>query len=140
MSDCEGVKLYHPLHPALFSLSSCVQAYSLQAMIPCKGAGNNPCCAVVYFNFKHSPPPLSFQCEFAVGYQRMKGKKCLWPFGFHCTGMPIKTSADKLKREMEMFGNPPVFPAAEDAPVRKNLRKKRWKHKAYAPVILVLEN
>jgi hypothetical protein len=30
------------------------------------------------------------KCEFAVSYQRMKGKKCLWPFGFHCTGMPIK--------------------------------------------------
>lgn len=30
------------------------------------------------------------KCEFAVGYQRLKGKKCLYPFGFHCTGMPIK--------------------------------------------------
>ena len=56
-SDCEGVKLYHPLHLARFSLSSCVQACSLQAMIPCKGTCNNPCCAVVYFNFKHSPHP-----------------------------------------------------------------------------------
>jgi leucyl-tRNA synthetase len=28
--------------------------------------------------------------EFAVGYQRLKGKAALFPFGFHCTGMPIK--------------------------------------------------
>lgn len=41
----------------------------------------------------------------------MKGKKILFPFGFHCTGMPIKACADKLKREMEDYGNPPVFPA-----------------------------
>ena len=37
----------------------------------------------------------------------------LFPFGFHCTGMPIKACADKLKREMEEFGFPPNFPASE---------------------------
>ncbi|XP_046652789.1 leucine--tRNA ligase, cytoplasmic-like [Daphnia pulicaria] len=50
------------------------------------------------------------KCDLAVGYQRLKGKKCLYPFGFHCTGMPIKACADKLKREMEQFGFPPKFP------------------------------
>lgn len=32
------------------------------------------------------------------------------PFGFHCTGMPIKACADKLQRELEVFGYPPEFP------------------------------
>lgn len=53
------------------------------------------------------------KCEFAVRYQRLKGKKVLFPFGFHCTGMPIKACADKLKREMETYGNPPRFPEEE---------------------------
>ncbi|KAL4631244.1 leucine-tRNA ligase, cytoplasmic-like [Arapaima gigas] len=54
------------------------------------------------------------KCEFAVGYQRLKGKRCLFPFGLHCTGMPIKACADKLKREMECYGNPPQFPDEEE--------------------------
>ncbi|KAL7644254.1 UNVERIFIED_CONTAM: hypothetical protein RMT77_005081 [Armadillidium vulgare] len=53
------------------------------------------------------------KCEFAVGYQRLQGRKCLFPFGLHCTGMPIKASADKLKREIEEFGYPPTFPVEE---------------------------
>ena len=40
------------------------------------------------------------KAEFAVGYQRMLGKRCLWPFAFHCTGMPIQAAADTLEREL----------------------------------------
>ncbi|KAJ2161605.1 cytosolic leucyl tRNA synthetase [Coemansia sp. RSA 552] len=42
--------------------------------------------------------------EFATGWERLKGKRALFPFGFHVTGMPIKASADKIARELEMFG------------------------------------
>lgn len=50
------------------------------------------------------------KAEFAAGFERMRGKRVLFPFGFHCTGMPIKACADKLRIEIETFGNPPVFP------------------------------
>jgi leucyl-tRNA synthetase len=42
--------------------------------------------------------------EFAIGWARMKGMRALYPQGYHCTGMPIKACADKLVREIEMFG------------------------------------
>ncbi|GAM23584.1 hypothetical protein SAMD00019534_067590, partial [Acytostelium subglobosum LB1] len=53
------------------------------------------------------------KAEFMCQYQRLKGKRVLFPFSFHCTGMPIKVCADKLKYEMETFGCPPVFPVDE---------------------------
>lgn len=52
--------------------------------------------------------------EFVVAYQRLLGKKCLFPLGFHCTGMPILACADKLKKEIGLFGNPPVFPEEDE--------------------------
>lgn len=59
--------------------------------------------------------------EFAVAYQRLLDKRCLFPLGFHCTGMPILACADKLKREIELYGNPPQFPELDgDAAVADN--------------------
>ncbi|KAI1820205.1 leucyl-tRNA synthetase [Xylaria intraflava] len=52
--------------------------------------------------------------EFMTGFARMKGQRALFPQGYHCTGMPIKAAADKLKREVELFGqNFENAPAAE---------------------------
>ncbi|KAF1917202.1 hypothetical protein BDU57DRAFT_595658 [Ampelomyces quisqualis] len=42
--------------------------------------------------------------EFTAGFQRMVGKRTLFPLGYHVTGMPIKACADKLVREVDMFG------------------------------------
>ncbi|XP_038055725.1 leucine--tRNA ligase, cytoplasmic-like [Patiria miniata] len=80
-----------------------------------KGPGKNKymvCFPYPYMNGRlHLGHTFSLsKCEFAVGYQRLKGKQCLYPFAFHCTGMPIKACSDKLKREMEEFGCPPSFP------------------------------
>lgn len=44
------------------------------------------------------------KAEFAAGYERLKGKRVLFPFAFHVTGMPIKASADKIKKEVALFG------------------------------------
>ncbi|KAJ1969176.1 cytosolic leucyl tRNA synthetase [Dispira parvispora] len=51
--------------------------------------------------------------EFSTGYQRLLGKNTLFPFGFHATGMPIKACADKIKKELEMFGSDLVVPVQE---------------------------
>eukprot|EP00919_Chromeraceae_sp_WS-2016_P080754 GHVR01190828.1.p1 GENE.GHVR01190828.1~~GHVR01190828.1.p1 ORF type:complete len:1046 (+),score=250.39 GHVR01190828.1:149-3286(+) len=37
------------------------------------------------------------KAEFQARFQRTLGKKVLWPFAFHCTGMPIAAAADKIK-------------------------------------------
>lgn len=62
----------------------------------------------IFVSQLHSAIKSIFQ--FGVRYQRLRGKRVLFPFGFHCTGMPIKACADKLLREMETYGYPPKFP------------------------------
>uniref|UniRef100_A0A2P2JIN3 leucine--tRNA ligase n=1 Tax=Rhizophora mucronata TaxID=61149 RepID=A0A2P2JIN3_RHIMU len=58
--------------------------------------------------------------EFAAAYHRLRGANVLLPFGFHCTGMPIKASADKLQREIKQFGDPPMFPKEAEKPVQSS--------------------
>lgn len=39
--------------------------------------------------------------EFATRFQKMNGKRVLFPFAFHCTGMPIAAAAKRLVLEKE---------------------------------------
>lgn len=58
--------------------------------------------------------------EFTAGFARMQGKRTLFPLGYHVTGMPIKACADKLVREVELFGKTfercPVDDIIEEGP------------------------
>ena len=40
------------------------------------------------------------KCEFQSRYQRLLGKNVLFPFAFHCTGMPIAAAAKRVQKEM----------------------------------------
>ena len=51
------------------------------------------------------------KAEFAGQLRADAGKKALFPFAFHCTGMPIQAAAFKLKKEYATYGQPlPNFP------------------------------
>ena len=53
------------------------------------------------------------KAEFSVAFHRMRGEKALFPFAFHCTGMPIQAAAHKLKNEFALYGSPlPNFPTS----------------------------
>ena len=44
------------------------------------------------------------KCEFQIRFQKQLGKNVLFPFAFHCTGMPITAAANRLKKEILQFG------------------------------------
>lgn len=67
------------------------------------------------------------RASFMADYQRMTGKKVLFPFSFHSSGMPILSSCRLLANEIEMYGNPPIFPKSEE---QEDSEKKKGKLEA----------
>ncbi|MBW0467490.1 hypothetical protein O181_007205 [Austropuccinia psidii MF-1] len=73
--------------------------------------------------------------EFAVGFERMRGRRALFPVGWHATGMPIKAASDKIIREMEQFGedlsgyeaSTPINAQSESQPTAENADKSKAK-------------
>ncbi|OAG29044.1 leucyl-tRNA synthetase [Nematocida displodere] len=55
-----------------------------------------------YMNGKlHLGHMFSFsKADFSARFKRLSGYTSLFPYAFHCTGMPIKAAADKLKDEL----------------------------------------
>jgi leucyl-tRNA synthetase len=64
------------------------------------------------------------KAEFAARFQQLNGKHVLWPFAYHCTGMPIVASANKLKKELESPVNPEEQ-AETPAPEKKDDDKEK---------------
>jgi leucyl-tRNA synthetase len=62
------------------------------------------------------------KCEFQSRYQRLLGKNVLFPFGFHCTGMPISAAANRIKKEMEQLNNPPQNEKESSTDNKKNAK------------------
>lgn len=57
------------------------------------------------------------KAEFQARFQRLLGKRVLWPFAFHCTGMPILACADKLRFELSDTQAEQVSVEEDDADV-----------------------
>ena len=63
--------------------------------------------------------------EFMARYQRQIGKNVLFPFSFHCTGMPIGAAALRLTREIES-GN-----ISSNQPTEKEVKEFKKKDPNY---------
>jgi leucyl-tRNA synthetase len=64
------------------------------------------------------------KAEFTVRYKRIKGYNAIWPFSFHCTGMPIAAAAFKLKREFDTHGDKlPEFATAQETEFKEQVKK-----------------
>ena len=68
------------------------------------------------------------KAEFQSRYQRLQGKNVLFPFGFHCTGMPIAAAAKRVAKE---FKDDPDIVAhmKEKMEKKKEEAKKKEKEK-----------
>jgi leucyl-tRNA synthetase len=69
------------------------------------------------------------KAEYQVRYQRQRGKHALFPFGFHCTGMPIQAAANRLKTEITTGKTrsvqPTEAPKTEEEPKKEEAKGKK---------------
>ena len=61
------------------------------------------------------------KCEFQSRYQRLKGKNVLFPFGFHCTGMPIAAASKRVQNEFKE--NPDIIKQIKEHKLKKTKKE-----------------
>eukprot|EP00834_Sanchytrium_tribonematis_P005162 NODE_295_length_10520_cov_1.134344.p1 type:complete len:964 gc:universal NODE_295_length_10520_cov_1.134344:1495-4386(+) len=72
------------------------------------------------------------KADFAIAYKMMKGYNCLFPFAFHCTGMPIVAASNKLKNELQQFGYEKLVAMVNDVDAEKEESNVQQKSKVAA--------
>ncbi len=65
------------------------------------------------------------KAEFQSRYQRLQGKNVLFPFGFHCTGMPIAAAAKRVAKEFKE--DPDIIKHSKEKIEKKKEEKKKKK-------------
>lgn len=58
------------------------------------------------------------KAEFAVAFHKMLGEDAIFPFAFHCTGMPICGAARRLKDELDGVTKPEIKVTESDQGVK----------------------
>ena len=61
--------------------------------------------------------------EFMVRFQKQLGKNAMFPFAFHCTGMPIQAAANRLRKELETGQIHSDQPTEEEIAAAKKAKK-----------------
>ena len=67
------------------------------------------------------------KAEFQSRYQRLQGKNVLFPFGFHCTGMPIAAAAKRVAKEFKE--DPDIIKHSKEKKKKKKEEKKKEENK-----------
>ena len=67
------------------------------------------------------------KAEFQSRYQRLQGKNVLFPFGFHCTGMPIAAAAKRVAKEFKE--DPDIIKHSKEKKEKKKEKKKKEENK-----------
>ena len=67
------------------------------------------------------------KAEFQSRYQRLQGKNVLFPFGFHCTGMPIAAAAKRVAKEFKE--DPDIIKHSKEKLEKKKEEKKKEENK-----------
>ena len=67
------------------------------------------------------------KAEFQSRYQRLLGKNVVFPFGFHCTGMPIAAAAKKVVKEFK--DDPDIIKHTNEKILQKKEKEKKAKEK-----------